>query len=287
MAALRSARNFTAIRDVLTFMLATSLANDVNPVFGDTLSGSPMRVAIADNDNQCRYRTRSLLADEGGVEIVAECMHALEIPDALHVHQPDLLLVEPQIPGSPLEFVTSLRSRSLPLVIFTSALDQYALKAFDARVFDYILKPFNPERFHGAIERARVNVSRCRQDCSGARQLIVKCGGGAIFIDFDEIDWIEAAANYVLIHAGMQVYRLREAIGHIEKRICHRNFARIHRSIIVNVAKLREVRPCNSCEYMVRLKNGKELACSRHYNLAIRRLLRGVEPAEGGTGLES
>jgi two-component system LytT family response regulator len=249
-----------------------------------------LRVVIADDDGLCRQRTKSLLATERYIDIVAECTRAQEITDTLQVHQPDLLLLDPQIPGgNPFDLLAPLAPESLPLLILTTAQDQYALKAFESRAFDYILKPFNPERFHGAIARARADVARFRKDSLTSRQinlirqvksipeerLIVKSGGRIAFLEFDEVDWIEAAANYVAIHAGSQVYRLREPIGQIEKRVTPHNFARIHRSVIVSVTKIKEVYPCNSGEYMVRLKTGKELACSRGYNSAIRTLLRG------------
>jgi two-component system LytT family response regulator len=257
---------------------------------GAALKDRSLRIVIADDDSLCRQRTKSLLAAERNVNIVAECTRAQEIVDALHAHRPDLLLLDPQIPGgNPFDMLAPLPPESLPLLIFTTAHDQYALKAFETKAFDYILKPFNPERFHRAIERARVDVTKFEEDSLTLRQiglirhvksipeerLIVKSGGRVVFLEFNEVDWIEAAANYVTIHAGPQVYWLREPIGQIEKRVTAHNFSRIHRSVIVNVSKIKEVYPCNSGEYMVRLKTGKEVACSRSYNSAIRTLLHG------------
>jgi len=250
-----------------------------------------LRVVIADDDSLCQQRIKSMLANERNVNIVAECTQAHEIVDALRAHQPDLLLLDPEIRGgSPLTLLAPLPPESLPLLIFTTAQDQYALKAFETGAFDYILKPFNQERFHRAIARARIEVARSQEDLLSARQinlirqvrsipderLVVKSGGRVLFLEYSEIDWIEAAANYVAIHAGNQVYRLREPIGQIEKRVSRHNFSRIHRSVIVSIAKIKEVYPCNSGEYMVRLKSGKELACSRSYNSAIRALFQGV-----------
>jgi two-component system, LytTR family, response regulator len=247
-----------------------------------------LRVVIADHDSVCRQRTKFLLTAERNVDIVAECTDAQEIIDTLRVHRPDLLLLDPQIPGgNPLDLLAQLPPESLPRLIFTTAQDQYAIKAFETRAFDYIMKPFNPQRFHTAIERARVDLKRSQANSLTLRQvslirhvqsipeerLIVKSAGRVVFLDFNEVDWIEAAANYVAIHAGNQVYRLREPIGQIEQRVARHNFARIHRCVIVSVSKIKEVYPCNSGEYMVRLTTGKELACSRGYNSAIRTLL--------------
>jgi two-component system, LytTR family, response regulator len=247
-----------------------------------------LRIVVAEHDRLCRQRVKSLLATEREIDIVAECTRAGEIIDALRAHQPDVLLLEPRmLEGNPFDLLAPLPPESLPLLILTTAQDQYALKAFETKAFDYILKPFNPRRFHVAIERARTDVARFQEDSLTLRQinlirhvksipeerLIIKSGGRVLFLEFDEVDWIEAAANYVTVHAGSQVYRLREPIGRVEKLVAPHNFSRIHRSVIVSVAKIKELYPCNSGEYMVRLKNGKELACSRSYNSAIRSLL--------------
>jgi two-component system, LytTR family, response regulator len=254
------------------------------------LNDRVLRVAIADDDSLCRQKTKSFLAKERDVNIVAECAEVQELIDALREHRPDVLLLDPQIPGkNPFDLLASLAPELLPLVIFTTSQDQYALKAFESKAFDYIMKPFNQERFHGAMERARADVGRFEEDFLTLRQLnlirqvrsipegrlVVKSEGRIVFLEFDEVDWIEAAANYVIIHVGTQVYRLREPIGEIERTVASHNFSRIHRSIIVSLGKIKEVYPCNSGEYMVRLRNGKELACSRSYNAAIRALLRG------------
>ncbi|MGB7848495.1 MAG: LytTR family DNA-binding domain-containing protein [Candidatus Acidiferrum sp.] len=253
--------------------------------------GRSLRVLIADHDELCRQRIRTLLDAESDVEIVAECSRAPEIIDAIHVHKPDVLLLEPRVPGGrPLDLLASLPPESLPLLIFITSQDQYAVKAFETKAFDFIMKPYDQRRLHGAIKRARDDVTRMQGDALTLRQidlirkvrsvpeqrLIFKMGGRVIFLDVDEVDWVEAAANYVAIHAGSEVYRIREPIGQLEKRIANHNFSRIHRGIIVNVTKIKQVYPCNSGEYMIRLKNGKELPCSRNYNSAIRALLRAV-----------
>jgi two-component system LytT family response regulator len=253
------------------------------------MKGRSLRVLIADHDELCRQMVRTFLDAEADVEIVAECSHASEIIDAIHVHKPDVLLMEPRVPGGrPFELLASLPPESLPLLIFVTSQDQFALKAFETKAFDFIMKPYDQRRLHAAIERARTDVARMQGDALTLRQidlirkvrsvpeqrLIFKMGGRIIFLDVDEVDWVEAAANYVGIHAGSEVYRIREPIGQLEKRIAHHNFSRIHRGVIVNVTKIKQVYPCNSGEYMVRLKNGKELPCSRSYNTAIRTLLR-------------
>ena len=246
-----------------------------------------LRVIVADDDSLCRQRTISLLVVEHCV-VVAECTQAAEISDAIRSHRPDALLLDPQISGgNPFDQLRPLSPESLPLLIFITAQDQYAVKAFETGAFDYILKPFHKERFHRAIERARADLAGFQEDSLTPRQinlirhlrsepeerLIVKSQGRILFLEFADIYWIQAAANYVYIHTENQTYRLREPIGQIEQRVASRNFSRIHRSVIVNVTKIVGVYPCNSGEYMVQLKSGKELACSRGYNAAIRELL--------------
>jgi two-component system LytT family response regulator len=254
--------------------------------------GRPLRVLIADRDELCRERVKTLLATEANVEIVGECTKAVEIIPSLRAHEPDLLLLEPRMPGgNAFDFLALLPTESLPLLIFVTSQDQYALKAFETKAFDFVLKPLDQNRFNAAIERARLDVSRMRADTLTQRQmalirqvrsipegrLIVKWAGRIVFLEVSEIDWIKADANYVIIHAGMQAYRMREPIGQLAKRLAEYNFSRIHRSVIVNASRIKEVEPCNSGEYMVRLESGKELPCSRNYNSAIRALLRSIK----------
>jgi two-component system, LytTR family, response regulator len=171
------------------------------------------------------------------------------------------------------------------VVIFTTAYDQYAIRAFEAHAIDYLLKPFDQVRLHSATERARSQV--CQSDRteltrsflawlahrgSGTRdeRLVVKTGGRILFIEADEIDWIEASANYVRLHSGTQAYLVREGIGRISERLDAERFVRVHRSLIVNVRRVKELQPCNSGEYIVVLKDGKELSCSRGYSAGLR-----------------
>jgi two-component system, LytTR family, response regulator len=248
----------------------------------------PLRALVADDDKLCRQRTLTLLASHPDIEVVGECSSGRQIVESLRELEPDVLLLDPKMrEANVFELLAPLKLESLPLLIFTSAQDQYAVRAFETGAFDFILKPYKKERFLQAIERARLEVSRYQEDLLTQRQinlirelrsisnerLIVKCEGKISFLEFNEIDWIEAAANYVTIHVGLQAHRLRLPIGQIENRVSVHGFSRIHRSVIVNLAKISEAYPCNSGEYMVCLKNGKELPCSRKYNSALRALL--------------
>ena len=275
-------------------MPITSVQIEESREVADGANGQALRVLIADQDKLCRNRVRALLAAESNVEVVAECTQAAEIVAALREHTPHLLLIEPRIPdGNVFDLLGALPPESLPLLIFITSQDQYALKAFETSAFDFIVKPFDQTRFHLAIERARVDVARAQESMLTRRQMdlirqvkavaeerfIVKLRGRVVFLDAAAVDWIEADANYVVIHAQSEVYRMREPIGQIEKRVASYNLTRIHRSVIVNMAKVKEIESCNSGEYIVRLRNGKGLPCSRNYNSAIRNLLRNLKTA--------
>ena len=174
-------------------------------------------------------------------------------------------------------------------MIFTTAYDKYAIKAFEAHALDYLLKPFDEERLHQAIERARkelqksdhghlarrlLDIIAAAQTGSGPdNRFVIRSGGRVIFLDVEDIDWIEAESNYVRFHAGKESYLLREGIGHVSERLDPHQFVRIHRSIIVNVQRIKELQPCNSGEYIVVLRDHQELSCSRGYRLGLQQLI--------------
>jgi len=278
------------------FISANSRQGNESSKFDRGTLNRPLRVVIADPDKMCRQKVKSLLAAEPNVQVVAECTRTQEIHEALRLHKPDLLLLEPRMPGgNPFDILIPLSPESLPSLIFITAQDQYAVKAFESEACDYIMKPFDQARFRRALRRARVDAEQFRGDTLTLRQsnlirevssvpeerLIVKTEGRIVFLELNTIEWIEAAANYVAIHVGSDVYRLRQPISRIEKRVASHGYSRIHRSVIVNLRKIKEVFACNSGEYMVRLKNGKDLPCSRNYNSAIHMLVYGVKAGSG------
>ena len=188
------------------------------------------------------------------------------------------------------QVLNEIPAQEMPVVIFTSAYDQYAIRAFEAHALDYLLKPFDQERLHQAIERARIELlnsenrevthrimemlSHIKAGAAGPsaeaqNRLVIKAKGRVIFLDMDDIDWVEAAANYVRLNVGKEAYLLRETISRTSERLNSEQFIRIHRSTIVNVRKIKELIPVNSGEYIVVLKNGKELSCSRGYRAAL------------------
>lgn len=250
-----------------------------------------MRAIIADDEELARKKLSMMLESESDVQLVAECRDGTETLRALSTHKPDLLLLDIRMPDlDGFEVLSRMAGKDMPLVVFTTAYDQHAVQAFEAHALDYLLKPFDQERLHEALVRARnelltrnerdttqrilhfLSESAARQP-SASRRLIIKAGGRVVFLSFDQIDWVEAAANYVRIYVGKQSYLLRRGIGEIAERLDPLQFIRIHRSAIVNVQKIKELQPVNSGEYIVVLRDGKELSCSRGYRSGLQELI--------------
>ena len=252
-----------------------------------------MRAIIADDEPLSREKLRMLLHREPEVQIVAECSGLDDTLQAVRRHGPDVLLLDIEMEGGTgFDVLRDLPANERPIVIFTTAYDSYALQAFEEYALDYLLKPFDQERLHRALERARNEMSKSAKGAvnenlanllNAARRppenrLIIKSGGRVVFIQIDEIDWIEAAANYVRLHvAGKNAYLFRESIGRMADKLDPSQFIRIHRSFIVNVSKIKELQPCNNGEFMVSLRNGKELPCSRFYRHALEALWKGTK----------
>ena len=253
-----------------------------------------MRAVIADDEPLSREKLRLLLDREPEVQIVAECSGVDDTLKALRTFRPDLLLLDIEMEGgNGFDVLRSLPGDDLPIVIFTTAYDSYALQAFEARALDYLLKPFDQERLHRALERAQTELAKSAKGSlndnlasllhaarkpRAENRLIIKSGGRVVFIQIDEIDWVEAAANYVRLHvAGKNAYLFRESIGRMADKLNPTQFIRIHRSFIVNVSKIKELQPCNNGEFMVSLRNGKELPCSRFYRHALEALWKGTQ----------
>jgi two-component system LytT family response regulator len=189
------------------------------------------------------------------------------------------------------QVLSELSPDEMPAVIFTSAYDQYALRAFEVRALDYLLKPFDLERLQHAIEKVRVelNKSQDRQithrilgllsqlkseitsSSSPDGLLVIRAKGRVVFVKLSEIDWIEASANYVRLNAGKESHLVRESMSRILERLNPSHFVRIHRS--VNFQQIKELIPVNSGEYVVVLKSGKELSCSRGYRAELENMI--------------
>jgi len=251
-----------------------------------------IRVVIADDEPLARNRIRRLLSAEKDIEIIAECKNGRETIEALDQRQPDLLFLDVEMPEvDGFGVIEQVDPEQLPAIIFVTAYDQYAVHAFETHALDYLLKPFDEVRFQRALQRARGHLERSRSGEIATRllamlhdvrpkptpssdRLVIKSGGRVIFLKSEEIDWVEAAANYVRIHAGVDEYLMRETMNAFEAKLDSRRFMRIHRSIIVNLEKIKELQPCNNGEYIVVLRTGKELSLSRSFRDRIQDYLR-------------
>jgi len=243
---------------------------------------SPARVVIADDEPLARERLRTLLADQSWVQIVAECQNGNEAVDAVTRLQPDLVFLDVQMPGSTgFEVIETIGPERMPLVIFVTAFDKYALKAFDVHALDYLLKPFDRERFEQALARARDQLERrtngdferrllelvqdLKPSTPRLERFVIKSGGRVFFVRADEIDWIEAAGNYVKLHVGTDAHLFRETMNALEAQLDPDTFFRIHRCHIINIERVKELQPWFNGEYVVFLRSGTRLTLSRGY----------------------
>jgi two-component system LytT family response regulator len=245
-----------------------------------------IRTVIADDEPLIRNKIRAALQSEPDIEIVAECRDGRECLSAVRTHRPDVLLLDVRMPAlDGFQVLGSLSPADMPIVVFVTAYDKYALQAFEAHAFDYLLKPFDGQRLHATMERVRAEMQDTQRSQLARRvldllaavgtrtlpdnRIAIKTEGRVVLLDLGDIDWIQAFLNYVQMYVGAQSFKKRESIGKFYEKLDPDRFVRIHRSIIVNVDKIKELLPCNSGEYIVVLKNGKELSCSRGYRTAL------------------
>jgi two-component system, LytTR family, response regulator len=260
----------------------------------DQSAEMPVRTVIADDERLARQKLLIFLESEPSVNVVAECQDGRQTVAAIRSFRPDLLLLDVQMPDlDGFQVLSEISEEEMPTVIFTTAFDQYAIRAFESNALDYLLKPFDRERFHHSVERAVSELRKTREHALTHRilsllsqvkpvtrgitetdqRLVIKANGRVVFLDTENIEWVEAAANYVRLHVGKESYFFRETISRISERLDANRFVRIHRSTIVNVEKIKELIPVNSGEYVVVLKSGRELSCSRGYRAALQEIV--------------
>jgi len=240
------------------------------------------RVVIADDEPLGRARLRMLLADEPWIEVVAECADGAATIAAIGTFNPGLVFLDVQMPGgSGFDVIDAIGPARMPFVIFVTAFDRYALRAFDVHALDYLLKPFDRDRFREALGRAREQIDRpsggdlerrllalvsdLKPGPQPLERFVIKSAGRVFFVRAAEIEWIEAAGNYVKLHVGSQTHVFRETMNALEARLDPEVFFRIHRSHIVNIERVRELQPWFNGEYVVFLTSGARLTLSRGY----------------------
>jgi len=235
-----------------------------------------IRAIIVDDEPLAREGIRLALSEESDIEVVAECADGEEAVKAVERHEPDLLFLDVQMPRlNGFEVLEALQPEKLPAVIFTTAHDEHAIRAFEVNALDYLLKPFKQARFQKALQRVREQLrargekrndpqiagllADLRRSTSGGPRILIKSPDRILFLRYDEIDHIEAAGNYLVLHSGKERHIARETMNAMETRLAPVGFMRISRSVIVNLSRIRELQPHGAGEYSVVLKNGARL----------------------------
>ena len=238
-----------------------------------------IRTLIVDDEPLARRKIRNLLKGDTDIQVIGECGSAAEAVAGVTSGRPDLLFLDIQMPDADGFTVLKSLGGSLPLVVFVTAHDRYAVRAFEVHAIDYLLKPFDRRRFEAAVEIAK---ARLRQGDAGEinnktlalledikatssylERILVKSNGRFLFVKTPEIDWIEAEGKYVRIHLGKQSHLYREAMGTLESRLDPKRFIRVHRSSIVNLDRVKELEPWFHGEYRVVLTDGTRVMLSR------------------------
>jgi len=238
-----------------------------------------IRTVLVDDEPLARRRLRDLLANEEDFTIVAECGSGREAVAATRKHRPDLLFLDVQMPElDGFDVLAALGADVPPLVVFVTAFDLHAIRAFEVHALDYLLKPFDRARFRDTLARARAVLANGRETSLERRvadllrklererpieRLAVRSAGRIHFLRVDEIDWIEAAGNYLRLHVGKETHLLRETMSRMEERLDAERFLRVHRSAIVNLDRVREIAPPGRGEAEVLLRDGTRLGLSR------------------------
>ena len=242
----------------------------------------PIRVLLVDDEPLARGMLREMLQDEPDAVIVGESVNGREALEAIRTHQPDLLFLDVQMPElGGFEVLDALDKDRMPYVIFVTAYDQYAVRAFEVHALDYLLKPFDRDRFDLSWQRAKAQMMRDRNGGSDQRilalleelkagpkyleRLVIKAAGRIYFLETSEIDWIGAEGNYVSVHSGKKSHLLRETISSLESQLDPKKFVRIHRSSIVRIDRIQELQPWFHGEYRIILQDGTQLTLSRNY----------------------
>jgi two-component system LytT family response regulator len=247
-----------------------------------------IRAVIAEDEPLGRERLRALLEDFPEIQIVKECSNGREAVTSIVRLKPNLLFLDVQMPEMDgFEVLEAIASDEMPAVIFVTAYDQYAVRAFQLHALDYLLKTFDRDQFAKAVRRAiseiihrqyqfRERLSALLEDVGNRRgptRIMIRSGGRILFLRTDEIDWIAAEDNYVGIHVGRDTYLLRNTMASMEERLDPTMFLRIHRSTIVNLDRIRELKPLFHGDYSVLLQDGTKLTLARTYYDGLQKLL--------------
>lgn len=263
-----------------------------------TNAQSVIRVAIVDDEPLARERLRTMMSNRPGFEVVAECHDGEQAVETLSAELPDLVFLDVQMPEldgfAVLEALAeTVDANRLPGVVFVTAYDAYAIRAFEVNALDYLLKPFDRARFETALERATsrlhrsagittdsdlrefVTQLRAERNAAGryAERIVVRASGRIFFVRVKDIDWVEGDGNYVRLHSGGKSHLVRETLKSIEARLDPKRFLRVHRSSIINVDRIVSLEPYFHGEYVITMRDGAKVTSSRSHSEAVRSLL--------------
>ena len=256
-----------------------------------TSQGAPLRVLIADDEPLARAKLRDMLRDEPDFEVAGECRDGVEVVRAVGELQPDLVLLDIQMPQlTGIDAVRAIGVDRMPRTVFVTAYGDFAVEAFELHALDYLLKPFDQERFGRTLGRVRAAVAaageRPRYEAElssflremGARsphvkRFLVKRGGEYLFVRTGEIDWIQSADNYVALHCGDRRYMIRETLSGVEARLDPEQFLRVRASAIVNLERVAAIRPWSGTEFEFVLHGGAKVLSSRRFRDRIRTII--------------
>lgn len=245
----------------------------------------PIRTLIVDDEPLARQRIALLLEHEADVKIVGECGDGKSALRAIKSKAPDLIFLDIQLPEMDgFEIIESVPAGRMPQIIFVTAYDQFALKAFKVHAVDYLLKPVETEPLAEALDRLRNQAINRGQESRGrlaeflhdldshrgrTNRIVLKSGGEVLCLKPAEIDWVESAGNYVCFHVGPHTHIFRETMNEVEQRLREHNFLRIHRSTIVSVERIKRLKPLLYGDYSVELRDGSKLTLSRAYRQTV------------------
>jgi two-component system LytT family response regulator len=245
-----------------------------------------IRALIVDDEALARERVRTLLGAEAGVAILAECTGGREAVEAIVEQRPDLVFLDVQMPDlDGFQVLEAVGDDQLPAVVFATAYDEYALRAFEVHALDYLLKPIEPERFARTLAHVRESLGdtadRRLQDLLDALatrdlpldRLVIRTRGKVSFLKPSEIDWVEADGKHAKLHVGRETHTMRRQLKRLEPRLAPHGFVRVHRSAIVNVDRIKELEPWFHGEYVVILKDGTKLTSSAAHSEALHRII--------------
>lgn len=251
------------------------------------------RLLVVDDEDLARQRVQSLLATRADFDVVGECATGAEAVRAIRELQPEVVLLDVQMPElDGFDVISEIGAQNMPLVIFATAFDEYAIDAFEVGAVDYLLKPVDEERFNRTLDRAAKRLRQSADDTTVAQmsallrrinsltasagRFAVKVHGKILFLDPAEIYWIQARDDIARVHLADSAYDVREPLSHLEARLPGNTFLRVHRSVIVNTAHIRAAEPFDQGDQMLILRNGKRLTTGRSYRKVVQEFLRGA-----------